>query len=116
IAVTKAIPELEGMFDGMAVRVPVISGSVADITFIAKRTTTVEEINEIFKKAEKEDRWQGVFRTSDEELVSSDILAEPYAAIVDLPFTKVVGGNLVKVLSWYDNEMGYTNTLVQHVI
>lgn len=116
IATTKAIPELEGVFDGMALRVPVISGSVADITFIAKRDTTVEEINEIFKKAEKEDRWKGIIRTSDEGLVSTDILADPHASIIDMPFTRVVGGNLVKVLAWYDNEMGYTNTLVSHVI
>lgn len=116
IAVTKAITELEGKFDGMAMRVPVIVGSIADITFIASRDTTVEEVNDAFKKAATEDRWKGVFSVTEEKLVSSDIAGEQYGALVDLGFTKVVGGNLVKVLSWYDNEVGYTNTLVEHVL
>jgi glyceraldehyde 3-phosphate dehydrogenase len=116
IAVTKVITDLEGKFDGMAMRVPVIVGSIADITFIAKRETSVEEINEIFRKAATEDRWQGIMCVSEDPIVSSDIIGEAYGSIVDLPFTKVVDGNLVKVLAWYDNEMGYTNTLVHHVI
>lgn len=115
IAVTKAIPELEGKFDGIALRVPVIVGSVADITFIAKRDTTVEEVNDILRKASATERWQGILKVSDEELVSSDIIGEPYGAIVDSRMTRVVDGNLVKVLSWYDNEMGYSHTLVEHV-
>lgn len=116
ISVTEAIPDLEGMFDGIALRVPVIAGSIADITFIAKRKTSVEEINSILKKAASEPRWKGIFTATEEEYVSSDILGNPHASIADLGFTKVVGGNLCKVLAWYDNEMGYTHTLIEHVI
>lgn len=115
IAVTRAIPELSGKFDGIAMRVPVLTGSIADITFITKRNTTVEEVNDILKKAAASPRWQGVFKVSEEQLVSSDIIGEPYAAIADLNFTKVVGGNLVKVLSWYDNEAGYVKMLARHI-
>ncbi len=115
IAVTRVIPSLKGKFDGIALRVPVLSGSLADITFIAKRNTTVEEVNGIFKVAEESPRWKGILKTTDDQVVSSDILGEQYGAIVDLGFTKVVGGNLVKVLSWYDNEAGYVSTLVRHV-
>lgn len=115
IAVTRAAPELEGKFDGLAMRVPVVAGSIADITFIAKRNTTVEEINDIFRKAAAEARWKGILKVTEDQLVSSDIVGEPYGAIVDLNFTKVVDGNLVKILSWYDNEWGYVSTLLRHV-
>lgn len=115
LAVTRVLKELEGKFDGIALRVPIITGSIADITFLAKRKTSVEEINEIFKKAEKSARWQGIIKTTEEQIVSSDIIAEPYGAIVDLKFTKVIDGDLVKVLSWYDNEWGYVAMLVKHV-
>ena len=116
IAVTRAIKELEGKFDGIAMRVPVVSGSIADITFIAARKTSKDEINEIFKRAAKEKRWQGILKVTDEQIVSSDIIGEPYGAIVDLNFTRVIDGDLVKVLSWYDNEFGYAATLVKHVL
>ncbi len=116
IAVTRAFKELEGKFDGISIRVPIITGSLADVTFVAKRKTSVEEINEIFKKAEKDPRWQGILKTIDEQIVSSDIIGEPHGAIVDLKFTKVIGGDLVKVLAWYDNEWGYVVTLVRHVL
>lgn len=116
IAVTKAFPALTGLFDGIAIRVPVPAGSVVDITFIAKRETTVEEVNEALKKATLTDKWKDIFAVTEEELVSSDILGLPYASIADLKMTRVVGGNLVKVLGWYDNEMGYTHTLVKHVL
>ena len=116
IAVTKAVTDLEGKFDGIAIRVPVIVGSIADITFISKRDTTVEEVNNILKKAASHERWQGILKVTEEELVSSDIAGELYGSIVDTTMTRVVDGNLVKVLAWYDNEMGYTNTLVQHVL
>jgi len=116
IAVTRAIPELNGKFDGIALRVPVVSGSVADITFVSKRITSAEEINEIFRKAAESPRWKGIMKLSDEQLVSSDILKEPYGAIVDASFTRVVDGNLVKVLSWYDNEWGYAAMLLRHVL
>ncbi len=116
IAVTKAFTSLTGLFDGVSMRVPVIAGSIVDVTFIAKRETTAEEVNALLKKASQEDRWKRVFAITEEELVSSDILGSPYGSIADLQFTRVVGGNLVKVLAWYDNEMGYTYTLVDHVI
>lgn len=116
IATAQVIPELEGKFDGIALRVPVPAGSVADITFIAGRDTTVEEVNEILTDASKEDRWKKVFAVSTDEIVSSDIVGSKYASIVDLPMTRVAGGNLVKILAWYDNEMGYTHMLVDHVI
>jgi glyceraldehyde 3-phosphate dehydrogenase len=115
IAVTRAIPSLKGMFDGMAFRVPSINGSISDITFVAKRKTSVEEINRILTDAAASPRWQGILKVTDEQLVSSDIVGDPYGAIVDLGFTKVIDGDLVKVLSWYDNEAGYVATLVKHV-
>lgn len=116
IAVTEAVPDLVGKFDGIAVRVPVVAGSLADITFIAKRNTSVEEVNQILRDAAKDPRWDGIFTVTDEPLVSSDIIGQLYGAIADLDMTRVVDGNLVKVMSWYDNEMGYTNTLVKHVV
>ena len=115
IAVTRAIPSLKGMFDGMSFRVPSITGSVSDITFLAKRKTSVEEINKILTDAAISPRWQGILKVTSDQVVSSDIVGEPYGAIVDLSFTKVIDGDLVKVLSWYDNEAGYVSTLVKHV-
>ena len=102
--------------DGIPLRVPVFCGSIADITFIAKRDTTVEEVNDILRKAAKEKRWQGIFSAGDDELVSSDIVGSAEGAIAELSMTRVVGGNLVKVLAWYDNESGYANMLVRHVL
>jgi glyceraldehyde 3-phosphate dehydrogenase len=116
IAVTKAFPSLTGLFDGISIRVPVVCGSIVDITFIAKRETTKEEVNGILEKANSNPRWQKLFRATDEPIVSSDILGESHACIADLEMTRVVGGNLVKVLGWYDNEMGYTYTLIDHAI
>lgn len=116
IAVAKVIKDLDGKFDGIAMRVPVLTGSIADITFLAKRDTSVEEINDMLRRAAGEDRWKNIFTVIEEPIVSSDIVGNRHAAIADLSFTKVVGGNLVKVLSWYDNEMGYTHALVEHVI
>lgn len=115
-AVTRVIKELEGKFDGIAMRVPVASGSIADITFVAKRKTSVEEINNILKKAADSPAWKGILKTTEDQIVSSDILGEPYGAIVDLKFTKVIDGDLVKVLSWYDNEWGYCAMLVKQVL
>lgn len=116
IAVTKAVPELENKFDGISMRVPVVAGSIADITFIAKRDTTSEEINKILTEAAQDKRWQGIFTVTNEPIVSSDIVGSLYGSIADLGLTRVVGGNLVKVSAWYDNEMGYTNTLIKHVL
>lgn len=115
ISVARAVKAVEGKFDAMAVRVPVITGSLADFTFVASRSTSVDEINKIFRKAAKDTRWKGVLAVTDEPVVSSDIIGMPYGSIVDLLATKVIGGDLVKVLSWYDNEWGYVNMLVRHV-
>ncbi len=116
VAVTRAIRELKGKFDGMAIRVPAVTGSIADITFVSKRKTSVNEINNIFKRAAASPRWRGILKVAEDQIVSSDIIGEPYGAIVDLSFTKVIDGDLVKVLSWYDNEAGYVSTLIKHVL
>ncbi len=116
IAVTKAFPKLEGLFDGISIRVPVVAGSIVDVTFIAKRNTTKEEVNAILENASKSERWSNIFAVTHDPIVSTDILGASHASIADLEMTRVVGGNLVKVLGWYDNEMGYTNTLLEHVL
>lgn len=116
IAVTQAFPVLTDLFDGISIRVPVPAGSIADITFISKKNTTVEEVNELLTKASKDKHWENIFSVTNEPIVSTDILGSKYASIADLALTRVVGGNLVKVLAWYDNEMGYTHMLVEHVI
>jgi glyceraldehyde 3-phosphate dehydrogenase len=116
VAVAQVYESLVGKFDGISLRVPVPAGSVSDITFIAKRPTTVEEVNSILRGAVLAPRWAGIFSTTDDELVSSDIVGEACASIADLGMTRVVDGNLVKVLAWYDNEMGYTESLVRHCL
>ena len=116
IAVTQAYPALKGKFDGISLRVPVPAGSIADITFIAKRPTTREEVNELLRAAAQLPKWEGIFSVTEEELVSSDIVGKACASIADLGMTRVVDGTLVKVLAWYDNEMGYTESLVRHVL
>jgi glyceraldehyde 3-phosphate dehydrogenase len=115
ISVARAIPELKGKFDGVSFRVPNITGSISDITFLAKRKTSVEEINQILTDAAASPRWQGILKVTTDQLVSSDIIGEPFGAIVPLDLTKVIDGDLVKVLSWYDNEAGYVSTLIKHV-
>lgn len=114
IATTLAYPQLAGKFDGISLRVPVPAGSIVDVTFVAKRPTSVEEVNNALRAAASSDRWKRAFAISDEPLVSSDILGLPYGSIADLAMTRVVDGTLVKVLAWYDNEMGYVHTLVEH--
>jgi len=116
IATTRAVKVLAGKFDGASMRVPIITGSLSCLVMLTERATTAEEINNIFKEAEKEERWKGIMRTTNDQIVSSDIVGEPCAAIIDLSLTKVVDGDLCAVFSWYDNEFGYTNTLVQHVM
>lgn len=116
IAVTKAFPALTGLFDGISIRVPVPVGSLVDVTFISKKVTTAEEVNKILAEAAQSERWKGLLAATDEPIVSSDIVGVTIPSIVDLEMTRVVGGNLVKVMAWYDNEMGYTKTLVEHVI
>jgi glyceraldehyde 3-phosphate dehydrogenase len=111
-ATAKVIPELEGVFDGIAIRVPVLVGSLADITMLVEKKTSVEEINQAFIDAKGTDFYEGVLDVAYEPLVSSDIVGNSFSAIVDLTMTKVIDGDLVKVLAWYDNEWGYANRLV----
>ncbi len=114
-AVVQSIPDLEGKFDAIAMRVPVVTGSLTDITVLMERPTTAEEVNDIFRKAAKDPRWAKTFAVTEDQLVSTDIIGQPYGAIVDLSLTRVIDNDLVKVFSWYDNEAGYTATLVEHV-
>lgn len=117
IATTETIPELKGLFDGMSLRVPTATGSISDFTFLLKKDVTVEEVNNSLKKASTENAlYKGILATSEEPLVSSDIIGRSESAIVDLSLTQVVAGNLVKVFAWYDNEWGYANRLVEQVI
>jgi glyceraldehyde 3-phosphate dehydrogenase len=116
LAVTRAIQGLRGKFDGIALRIPVLVGSLSCIVFVATQPTSADEINTLLEEAEKEARWRGVFKTTRDPIVSSDIVGDTYAAIADLSLTKVVDGDLCAVYSWYDNEMGYANTLVEHVL
>ncbi len=116
IATTEAIPKLKGHFDGVAIRVPILVGSLVDFTFLLAKKTTVEEINQSFIDACKNEQWQGIVACTKEPLVSSDIVGRSESAIVDLPLTQVVDGDLVKVFAWYDNEWGYSNRLVEMVI
>jgi len=116
IATTETIPELKGLFDGMALRVPTATGSISDFTFLLKKNVTVDEVNNAFKKATENAIYKGILSVSEEPLVSSDIIGRSESAIVDLSLTQVVAGNLVKVFAWYDNEWGYANRLVEQVI
>lgn len=116
ISTTKTIPELEGVFDGIALRVPVLVGSISDIVCLLKRETTVQEVNQAFTDATNHPRWKGIVAVTQEPLVSSDIIGRSESAIVDLTFTQVIGGDLVKVLAWYDNEWGYANRLMEQAI
>jgi glyceraldehyde 3-phosphate dehydrogenase len=116
IAVARAIPSLRGLFDGMAMRVPVVAGSVSAIVFLSSRDTAAEEINTILEEAARQPRWERVLAVTRDQVVSSDIVGDPHAAIVDLSLTKVIDGDLCSVYSWYDNEFGYTNSLVEHVL
>ncbi|MFA5360581.1 MAG: type I glyceraldehyde-3-phosphate dehydrogenase [Candidatus Paceibacterota bacterium] len=113
--VTKVIKGLKDKFDGIALRVPLICGSLADITFIAKRPTSKEEINEILEQASRKKRWAGIIEVSSQSLVSSDIIGTLAPAIIDLNFTKVVDNDLAKLLVWYDNEWAYSSTLLQQI-
>lgn len=115
IAVTKTLPQLEGKFDGLSIRVPTPVVSLSDVTVLFERDVTVEEINNAFKKAASEPYFQGILGVSEEPLVSRDYIGNSHSGIVDLLLTKVVGGNLAKVMVWYDNEWGYSNRLVELV-
>lgn len=112
-ATALTIPSLKGKFNGLSVRVPSPVVSLSDITAVLKRDTTIEEINEVFENAAKDPYYEGILGVTHEELVSTDFRGSAYSSIVDLPLTDVVGGNLVKVVAWYDNEWGYSNRLVE---
>lgn len=116
IAATQAVPSLKNLFDGISLRVPVITGSITDFTFITQRSTSVEEVNQIFVDAANSPQYKGILSYTDEKIVSSDIIGRPESSIVDLDMTRVVDGNMVKVLAWYDNEWGYANRLLEEVI
>ena len=114
-AVIQSMPDLAGKFDASAIRVPAITGSLSIVMVLVEKKTSCEEVNEIFKKAAGEPRWSQILKITEDPIVSTDIVGEPYGAIVDIGFTKVIDGDLVQVYSWYDNEAGYTATLVEHV-
>lgn len=116
IATTRALPEYAGRFDGIAVRVPVPVGSLADIVLLMERNTTVEEVNKILKEEAHNERYQDVLGVAEDPIVSSDIIQDPRASIVDLSMTQVVDGNLVKVMSWYDNEWGYACQMIREAV
>jgi len=113
IATTKALPQLEGKFDGIAVRGPIPVGSVSDLVFLTEQETSVEEVNAIFREEAESEKYKGILGATDDPIVSSDIVGDPHAAVVDLGMTTVVAGNLVKVMAWYDNEWGFTAQMIR---
>jgi glyceraldehyde 3-phosphate dehydrogenase len=115
IAVTKTLPQLAGKFDGLSIRVPTPVVSISDVTALLSKDVTVEEVNAVFKKAAAEPFYQGILAVSEEPLVSRDYIGNSHSGTVDLLLTKVVGGNLIKICVWYDNEWGYSNRLVELV-
>ncbi|MFT4666233.1 MAG: glyceraldehyde 3-phosphate dehydrogenase [Polaribacter sp.] len=115
-ATTRALPQYAGKFDGMAIRVPVAVGSLSDITIVTERPTSVKEVNEILTEEAATERYRNVLDVTNDPIVSSDIIKSPFAAIADLDMTKVVDGDLLKVLAWYDNEWGFTNQMIRQII
>lgn len=115
-AAERALPDLSGRFSGVALRVPVPVGSLADFTFLVSKSTTKEEINNVFKREAAKPELAAILEVTEEPLVSSDIIGNPHSSIVDLSLTQVVGGNMVKIVAWYDNEYGYANRLVEEVL
>lgn len=116
IAAALTVPELKGVFDGLSIRVPTPVVSISDITFVAKRDTSVEEINQILQTAANTERYRGILACTDEPLVSKDLVGDSHSAVIDTSLTKVVDGDLVKIIAWYDNEWGYSNRLVEMVV
>ncbi|HMB61967.1 MAG TPA: type I glyceraldehyde-3-phosphate dehydrogenase [Eudoraea sp.] len=116
IATTKALPAFAGKFDGVAIRVPIPVGSLSDITFVTEKQVTVEEVNTILEEESKSDRYKFVLRTTSEPIVSSDIVKSPFASTVDLGMTRVVDGDLLKVMTWYDNEWGFANQMIRQIL
>jgi glyceraldehyde 3-phosphate dehydrogenase len=113
LATAKALPQVEGRFDGVAVRGPIPVGSISDLVFLVEKKTSVEEVNQIFTEEAETERYEGILGVSDDHLVSSDIIKDPRASIVDLTMTKVIDGDLIKIMSWYDNEWGYTAQMLR---
>jgi glyceraldehyde 3-phosphate dehydrogenase len=116
LATTRALPEYAGLFDGIAIRAPIPVGSIADITFVTSRRTSAGEVNEILEGEAASERYAGVLGVSHDPLVSSDVIGDPRASIIDLELTKVVDGDLVKIMSWYDNEWGYANQMIREAL
>lgn len=116
IATTKALPEYAGRFDGVAIRVPIPVGSLSDITFVLEKNATAEEVNNILEEEAQTERYANVLDTTNEPIVSSDIIKSPFASTVDLAMTRVVDGDLLKVMTWYDNEWGFTNQMVRQIL
>lgn len=115
LAATEAVPELKGLFAGVAIRVPVPVGSLSDFTFLLNRSTSVEEVNQVLTEASKSQRYHGIVAVTNEPVVSSDIIGDPHSSIVDLSLTQVLAGDFVKVFAWYDNEYGYCNRLIDQI-
>ena len=116
IATTKALPEYEGRFDGVAIRVPIPVGSLSDMTFVMDKNITAEDVNAILKEEATSERYQNIVSTTYDPIVSSDIIKSPYASTVDLSMTRVVDGDLLKVMTWYDNEWGFTNQMIRQIL
>jgi len=116
VATTKALPQYKGKFDGVAVRAPILVGSIADLIFLTERKTSAEEVNGVFKEEAQSERYRDILGVTEEPLVSSDIVKDPRASIVDLSMTQVVDGDMVKVMSWYDNEWGYANQMIREAL
>ena len=116
IATIKTLPQYEGKFDGVAIRTPVVVGSISDITFVAERPTSAEEINNILKEESATDRYKKVIAVSNEPLVSTDIIQSTFASTIDLEMTRVVDGDLCKIMAWYDNEWGFTNQMIRQIM
>lgn len=115
VATAKALPEMQGKFDGIAIRTPVPVGSISDITFISARFTSAKEVNEILIEEAQTDRYKNVIKIEQDPVVSSDIIKSPYASIIDIALTRVIDGDLVKIMSWYDNEWGFTNQMIRQI-
>lgn len=116
VATTRALPNLTGRFQGAAIRVPVPICSLSDIVMLTERETSVTEVNEMFLEEARSDRYAGVVGVTEDPIVSSDVIQDSHASIVDVDMTQVVGGNLVKVMSWYDNEWGYASQMVRQAV
>ena len=116
IATTKTLPEYVGKFDGVALRVPIPVGSISDLTFVTERPVTIEEVNSIFEEESKTGRYANILTTTTEPIVSSDIVKSPFASTIDLNMTRVVDGNLLKIMTWYDNEWGFTNQMIRQIL